>query len=80
MEYVNQRGSFDDMPVAQIAADFAAMYPGWGKDSAAPDADFAQDAARESQVMRQPPGAMRPRWPAAAPASTSPACRWRIRR
>ncbi len=48
MEYVNQRGSFDDVPVAQIAADFAALYPGWAKDSA-PDADFAQDAARETR-------------------------------
>ncbi|HMA09668.1 MAG TPA: transglutaminase family protein [Ramlibacter sp.] len=48
MEYVNQRGSFDDVPVAQIAADFAALYPGWAKDSA-PDADFAQDAERESR-------------------------------
>ena len=47
MEYVNQRGSFDDMPVAQIAADFAATYPGWVA-SAAADADFEQDAARES--------------------------------
>jgi transglutaminase-like putative cysteine protease len=48
MEYVNQRGSFDDVPVAQIAADFAAMYPGWAKD-AGPDADFAQDAEREAR-------------------------------
>src|SRR5512140_1595807 len=48
MEYVNQRGTFDDVPVAQIAADFAALYPGWAKDSA-PDADFAQDAERESR-------------------------------
>lgn len=48
MEYVNQRGSFDDVPVGQIAADFAAMYPGWAK---APEdgADFAVDAAREAR-------------------------------
>jgi transglutaminase-like putative cysteine protease len=46
MEYVNQRGAFDDVPVARIAADFAAFYPGWAKDSV-PDADFAEDAARE---------------------------------
>ena len=32
MEYVNQRGSFDDVPLAQIAADIAAMYPGWAKE------------------------------------------------
>lgn len=47
MEYVNQRGSFDDVPVAQIAADFAALYPGWAKLPEA-DADFAADAAREA--------------------------------
>jgi transglutaminase-like putative cysteine protease len=46
MEYVNQRGTFDDVPVAQIAADFAVLYPGWAK-SAEPDADFAEDAERE---------------------------------
>jgi transglutaminase-like putative cysteine protease len=47
MEYVNQRGSFDDVPLATIAADFAALYPGWAK---APEtgADFAADAAREA--------------------------------
>ena len=48
MEYVNQRGTFDDVPVAQIAADFAALYLGWAKDTA-PDADFAQDAEREAR-------------------------------
>ncbi len=48
MEYVNQRGTFDDVPVAQIAADFAALYPGWAKDSGT-DADFAQDAEREAR-------------------------------
>ncbi len=46
MEYVNQRGTFDYVPVAQIAADFTAVYPGWAKNTA-PDADFAQDAERE---------------------------------
>lgn len=46
MEYVNQRGAFDDVPLAQIAADFAVTYPGWAK-GAEPDADFEQDAARE---------------------------------
>jgi transglutaminase-like putative cysteine protease len=29
MEYVRERGTFDDVPVAQIAADIAAMYPAW---------------------------------------------------
>jgi len=32
MEYVNQRGSFDDLPYEQIVADFAALYPEWGTD------------------------------------------------
>lgn len=46
MEYVNQRGTFDDVPAAQIGAEFGAMYPRW-VEGAAPDADFEQDAARE---------------------------------
>lgn len=29
MEYVNQRGSFDDLPLADIRADFARIYPDW---------------------------------------------------
>jgi transglutaminase-like putative cysteine protease len=48
MEYVNQRGTFDDVPAARIKEDFTAMYPLWVA-SAAPDADFEQDAARESR-------------------------------
>jgi transglutaminase-like putative cysteine protease len=46
MEYVHERGSFDEMPLAQIAADFAAAYPRW---QAQPwrHADFAADVARE---------------------------------
>jgi transglutaminase-like putative cysteine protease len=47
MEYINQRGSFEDVPVAQIAADITRMYPGWVA-SAAADADFERDAAREA--------------------------------
>jgi transglutaminase-like putative cysteine protease len=49
MEYVNQRGSFDDMPVARIVEDFTAMYPRW-VESAATDADFEKDAEREGPV------------------------------
>ena len=30
MEYVNQRGSFDDLPYEQIVADFAALYADFG--------------------------------------------------
>jgi transglutaminase-like putative cysteine protease len=34
MEYVRQRGSFDDLPLDRILADFAAFYPGWFLDEA----------------------------------------------
>ena len=34
MEYVNQRGSFDDLPLEQILADFAVIY---GYDTTAAD-------------------------------------------
>ena len=50
MEYVNQRGSFDDMPLPRIAADFAAAYPRW-LETAAADADFERDAARETFLV-----------------------------
>jgi len=29
MEYVSYRGSFDDLPLEEIRADFAKLYPGW---------------------------------------------------
>lgn len=29
MEYVNERGSFDDVPLARITADIVATYPAW---------------------------------------------------
>jgi transglutaminase-like putative cysteine protease len=29
MEYIRQRGSFDDLPLDQIQADFREFYPGW---------------------------------------------------
>lgn len=48
MEYVNQRGTFDDMPLAEIAADFARVYPRWGAEEQG-DADFMADAEREAQ-------------------------------
>ena len=34
MEYVHQRGSFDDMPLAQMKADFESAYPLWMSDMA----------------------------------------------
>ena len=46
MEYVRQRGSFTDMPLAEIEADFAQVYPDWGG-LRKPDADFSADVARE---------------------------------
>ena len=47
MEYVAQRGSFDDVPLAQIAADFERVYPRW---IAADDgASFAADVEREAR-------------------------------
>jgi transglutaminase-like putative cysteine protease len=46
MEYVNERGSFDDLPLERITADFAVVYPGFGQ--ASPEGDFAEDAAREN--------------------------------
>ncbi len=46
MEYVNERGSFDDLPLDRITADFAVVYPGFGQ--AAPEGDFAEDAGREN--------------------------------
>jgi transglutaminase-like putative cysteine protease len=48
MEYVNQRGTFDEVPAARIREDFTAMYPLWVA-SATPDADFEKDAERERQ-------------------------------
>lgn len=47
MEYVHQRGVFDDMPLARIVADFAAVYPGYG---AMARADFAADVASETSA------------------------------
>jgi transglutaminase-like putative cysteine protease len=48
MEYVNQRGSFDDVPLAAIAADFARFYPGL---ATAPigGSSFAADVERETR-------------------------------
>ena len=52
MEYVNQRGSFDDLPLARLVADFHTTYPGWlpGADlhSRLEAADFEADVARET--------------------------------
>jgi transglutaminase-like putative cysteine protease len=48
MEYVHQRGAFDDMPLAQIAADFARIYPQW-HEAELGVADFSADVQREAR-------------------------------
>jgi transglutaminase-like putative cysteine protease len=45
MEYVNQRGEFDDLPLEAIRVSFAEVYPFWTQDAG--DADFARDAQQE---------------------------------
>ena len=51
MEYVNERGSFDDLPLGQIVADFRREYPAWlthaDLQSALADGSFEADVARE---------------------------------
>lgn len=48
MEYVHQRGSFDDMPLAQIVADFARLYPRWiNPEGDMHKADFLAEVERE---------------------------------
>ena len=50
MEYVHQRGSFDDMPLAQIVADFHRYYPRLVRqDATLEGADFAADVERETR-------------------------------
>ena len=51
MEYVNERGSFDDLPLAQIGASFAETYPGL-VDPDASVGDFAEDAAQEHRPFQ----------------------------
>ena len=49
MEYVAQRGSFDDVPLAAIVESFRATYPGWGdQGQALQGQDFQADVARET--------------------------------
>ncbi|MBD9391748.1 transglutaminase family protein [Acidovorax sp. ACV01] len=56
MEYVQQRGAFDDMPLAQIVADFQAVYGGWlesasggsGTTSALHGSSFESDVEQEA--------------------------------
>jgi transglutaminase-like putative cysteine protease len=50
MEYVNERGSFDDLPLQQIKASFAEIYPFWTPSGTLEQGDFAEDAQREARV------------------------------
>jgi transglutaminase-like putative cysteine protease len=48
MEYVAQRGSFDDVPLARMVADFASLYPAWRSLVAGLQAaDFDNDISNE---------------------------------
>ncbi len=48
MEYVRQRGSFDDMPLAELAAETLATYPDWMREAQAMSENaFLDDVARE---------------------------------
>jgi transglutaminase-like putative cysteine protease len=46
MEYVNERGSFADLPLEAITQSFAEVYPGLGRTVL--DGDFGADGAREA--------------------------------
>lgn len=49
MEYVAQRGSFDDVPLAEMTADFARLYPRWrSQRPGLQGGDFLADVAREA--------------------------------
>jgi transglutaminase-like putative cysteine protease len=48
MEYVNQRGAFDDMPLATIVGDFRKVYPRWLEDKNTLQGEsFEDDVRRE---------------------------------
>ena len=50
MEYVNQHGAFDDMPLDRIVADFEAHYPLWLRSAAEMNgASFDADVAKETR-------------------------------
>jgi hypothetical protein len=49
MEYISQRGSFDDVPLARMVADFALLYPAWQSQGwQLQAADFTADIDHES--------------------------------
>ena len=50
MEYVNQRGAFDEMPLATIVSDFQRVYPYWFSSlDAMQQANFLADVDRETR-------------------------------
>jgi transglutaminase-like putative cysteine protease len=51
MEYVNQRGAFNDVPLARLLDDFSRVYGGWarGGESALAQASFDEDVRREQR-------------------------------
>ena len=54
MEYVNDRGHYDDVPLARIVADFRRVYGDWltadALQSGLGEGDFLADVAREAQA------------------------------
>jgi transglutaminase-like putative cysteine protease len=50
LEYIAQRGSFDDVPVAQIALEMAQFYSQWiGQRESLTEGDFLAEAGREAR-------------------------------
>ena len=54
MEYVRERGSFDDLPLRDITATFEDIYPGLLAERTTDPGDFGADAAREIAAGQQP--------------------------
>jgi transglutaminase-like putative cysteine protease len=51
MEYVAQRGAYDDVPLAEMTADFAKLYPAWrGHLPGLRGGDFLADVDREADA------------------------------
>jgi hypothetical protein len=50
MEYIRQRGSYEDLPLEEIFASFLEIYPGWERDASGTvrrvgDSDGVRDEA-----------------------------------
>ena len=56
MEYVNQRGSFDDLPLEQIQADFVAFYPEWFLDGDGTVRSASSATEAEDDAFAEPRG------------------------